>query len=115
MVGHFKGPTPENETEKQLIDLMINYKMNIGSEEITMMGIQKGYSLIFTLFLVGPAVMGLYLSRAVPSSVLRKVNLIYIGTLSATLAISLIYFFIIPTTCIAISALFFVIAAFRIK
>jgi hypothetical protein len=115
MVGHFKEPAPENETEKQLLDLMINYKMYIGSDEITMMGLQKGFSLVFTLFLIWPGVLGLYVSKRVSTQLLRNINFIYVGVLLAELAISLVYFFIIPTACVAIATLFFGIAIFRIK
>ena len=115
MVGHFHGATATNDTEKQLLDMMTNYKMNIGSDVITMMGLQKGFSLLFTVLLVWPGALGLYLAKTVTTQALRNVNFMYAGAMITETIISQIYFFIVPTACVAIATLFFVIAAFRIK
>lgn len=117
LVGHFIGPIPENDTEKQMLDLMINYNMNIGSETVTMMGLYKGFSLCFSLLFLWTGFMGLFLSKnlAENSTALRKAAYTYTIALGIMLAISLVYFFMIPTTCISVAFVFFAIAAFRIK
>ena len=115
LVGHFNGLTPTNDTEKQLLDLMINYKMYIGSDEITMMGMQKGFSLLFTVLLIWPGMLGLYLAKNSTTQTLRIVNFMYVGAMVIETGVSQIYFFIVPTACVAISTLFFVIAAFTIR
>jgi hypothetical protein len=117
LFGHFQEPIAQNETEQQLLDLMTNYTMNIGSETITMMGLQKGFSLLFSLLMLWPGVLGLYLAKTLQGQTkhLRTINFMYVGAMSIETAISLTYFFIIPTTCIVLGLLFFVIAAFRLK
>ena len=117
LIGHFQEPIVENESEKQMLDLMINYKMKIGSDTITMMGLQKGFSLCFSLLFVWTGVLGLFLANTLASNTatLRKISFIYVGALGVETTISLIYFFMAPTACIAVALLFFIIAAVRIK
>jgi hypothetical protein len=68
-----------------------------------------------TLLLFFPGVLGLYLAKAVSIHVLRNINFIYLGAMVIETVISQIYFFIVPTACVATALLFFVIALFRLK
>lgn len=117
--GHFAGGLQAtNDTEKQLLDLMINYKMQLGSDTITMMGLQKGFSLCFSILFLWSGSLGLYLSSkkvGIAPSILRTVSIFYALILILTAVISITYFFLIPTLCIVICLICFALASLRFK
>jgi hypothetical protein len=118
LIGHFQVPLPENDTEKQLLDLMATYQIDVGNgEAVTMQGLQKGFSLFFSLFFLWSGSLSLSLSHrlAEQKTLLKNISIINTISLGIGTGISLVYFFLIPTTCIALALLFFTIASFRIN
>ena len=118
LFGHFKEAIPENETEQHLLSLMINYKMNVGfGQTITMMKLQKGFSLCFSLLFLWSGVMGLFLSRQVSDQpmLLKRISMLYTSALLIGTVISLMYFFLAPTVCFALALISFSIASKQIR
>jgi len=117
LVGHFREAIPADETEKQMLDLMTNYQVKVGSGAVTMMGIYKGFSLTFSLLFLWTGVFSLFLVKQLGDNValMRKIAIINTGALAILTGISLYYFFFIPTTCIVLALIFFVLAVIRIK
>jgi hypothetical protein len=118
LIGHFKVAVPTNDTEKQLLDLMANYQIDVGNgDTITMQGLQKGFSLFFSLFFLWSGSLSLLLSHrlAEQKALLRNISFINTISLGIGTGISLVYFFLIPTACIAVAFLFFTIASSRIN
>lgn len=116
--GHFAGGLqPSNDEEMQLLDLMTNYKIQLGTDSITMMGLQKGFSLCVSLLFLWSGTIGLYLAAnsAIPAASLKRISLIYIGMLLIATVISITYFFLVPTVCNILCLLSFVIASFQLK
>ena len=117
MIGQLQEQVPENETEKQLIELMTTVKIGVGLGTMTMRGIQEGLGYSFSLLFLWTGVIGLLLAKPLSQnpSTLKRISIVYSCALVLETAVSVIYFFIIPTACIALALLFFVIAAFKIK
>ena len=118
LFGHFQKAVPENETEEQLLSLMINYKMDVGFGQIlTMMELQKGFSLCFSLLFLWSGVLGLFLSRQLSSQpmLLKRISKLYASALLIGTVISMMYFFLAPTLCFALALISFSIASIRIQ
>ena len=115
--GFLVEPVPADETEKQLYDLMTNYQVDVGTGTITMEDIQTGFSLTFSVLLLWTGVLGLFLVKHLAQNplTLRKIALIYSGGLVIETAISVIFFFIVPTAFLVLCLIFFAIAVLRIK
>jgi hypothetical protein len=82
-----------------------------------MMGIQKGFSLCFSLMFLWSGVLGLFLVKQLKDNApaLRKAAIINTVALVVATGIGLVYFFAIPNACIALCLIFFAISVFRIK
>lgn len=116
--GHFAGGLePSNDSEKQLLDLMTNYKIQVGSDTITMMGLQKGFSLCLSLLFLWTGILGLYLvsNSTVPKETLKTISFIYTIMLVMSTTLSFTYFFFMPTLCNVLCLLSFGIAYVRLK
>ncbi len=105
----FEPLTPANETEKQLLDLMTNYKFNLMGSMRTMSELLRGFSISFMLSALVLGALDLLLSRE-RTGLLKRVALINILWLAAMTAISGRYFFIVPTSFLAVAALIFALA-----
>ena len=116
--GQFAEPEPKNETERQLFELAKTTQIDVGSgATITVHGTQMGFGLWFSLSLIWAGVMSLFLVKQLQhhAGALRKVAIFNSGFLILGVGISLAYFFFIPTTCLALSLIFFVLASIRLK
>jgi hypothetical protein len=115
MTGVFLEPLPANDTERQLHELASTYKFPLpGGPSRTMLEITSGFSLVYALMLALTGGLGLIVSRRAAYD-----DLLFVATARALaggyivlLAISVTHFFLIPTTCTAVIALSFAIAAF---
>jgi hypothetical protein len=105
----FQKPVPANETERQLLDLMSNYKFNVAGSLRTMNDFLRGFSVSFMLAAFGFGFFDLMLSRE-RIGLLKRAALINIIWLTAMTAVSLRYFFIVPTSFLAVTLLIFVLA-----
>lgn len=118
LIGQFQEPTPANERERQLWELMTTYQVDVGNgATVTIMGIQKGFSLCFSLMFLWAGVLGLFLVKQFAGNPggLRKIAIINSAALVIGTGISVVYFFFIPTACFALALVFFILAVFRIK
>ena len=104
-----KAPVPANDTEKQLLDLMANYKFNLMGSIRNMTDLQQGFSIAFTLAALGLGALDLLLSRE-RTGLLKRVALINTIWLAAMTANSLRYFFAAPTSFLVASLLIFTLA-----
>ena len=116
MVGHLSGPqAPTNETERQLLELATTYAFPMPAGQTrTMMNFTNGFSLVFSLMLALSGGLGLIVMRRSDDlTLLLSTARALAGAYVVMLAISLTYFFIIPTICIAAIALCFSMASVR--
>ena len=105
----FEKPVPANPTEKQLLDLMSNYKFNVMGSMRTTDNFLRGFSISFMLSALGLGALDLALCRE-RSDLLKRVALINTIWLAAMTAVSLRYFFIFPTSFLATALLIFAAA-----
>lgn len=102
-------PVPANDTERQLLDLMANYKFNLMGSARSMADLMRGFSVSFMVAALGLGVLDLLLSRERPA-LLKRVALINAIWLAAMTAVSLHYFFVVPTSFLAAALLIFALA-----
>ena len=102
-------PLPANDTERQLLDLMANYKFNLMGSLRGMADLMQGFSASFTVAALGLGVLDLSLARE-RAGLLKRVALINTIWLVATTAISLHYFFAAPTSFLAVALMIFALA-----
>ena len=105
----FEKPVPANDTERQLLDLMANYKFNLMGSARSMADLMRGFSVSFMVAALGLGVLDLLLSRERPG-LLKRVALINAIWLAAMTAVSLHYFFVVPTSFLAAALLIFALA-----
>ena len=105
----FEKPVPANDTERQLLDLMVNYKFNLMGSARSMADLMRGFSVSFMVAALGLGVLDLLLSRERPG-LLKRVALINAIWLAAMTAVSLQYFFVVPTSFLAAAWLIFALA-----
>ena len=108
-ISFFQKLLPANDTEKQLLDLMSSYTFNLMGSFRSMAGMLRGFSLSFMLAVLGFGVIDLMLSRE-RAGLLKRMALINIIWLAAMTAVSLRYFFIVPTSFLAATLLIFILA-----
>ena len=104
-----RDPVPANDTEKQLLGLMSGYKFNLLGSIRTMAGMLRGFSVSFMLAALGFGLFDMVLFRE-RAGLLKRAALINILWLAAMTAISLHYFFIVPTSFLAATLIIFVLA-----
>jgi hypothetical protein len=104
-----RDPVPANDTERQLLGLMSSYKFNLLGSIRTMAGMLRGFSVSFMLAALGFGVFDMVLFRE-RAGLLKRAALINITWLAAMTAISLHYFFIVPTSFLGTTLLIFIAA-----
>src|SRR4029450_6474362 len=105
----FQRPVPANDTEKQLLELMANYKFNLLGSSRSMDDLIYGFSVAFMLAAFGLGVFDLLLSRE-RAGLLKRVAGINTIWLAAMTVVSLRYFFVAPTSFLAAGLLIFALA-----
>jgi hypothetical protein len=105
----FRPQIAHNETERQLIDLLTNYKMNVMGSMRTMQNFLRGFSIAFMMAALGFGVLDLTVS-AERAGLLKRVALVNVIWLIAMEVNSLLNFFVIPTSFLSITLLIFVLA-----
>jgi|SRR5579863_8604320 len=100
---------PANDTERQLLNLMSNYKFDLVGSMRTMDGLLRGFSISFMLGTIGFGVLDLLVSGE-RSGLVKRIALVNAIWLAALTAISLRYFFIVPTSFLVAALLLFVVA-----
>lgn len=105
----FEKPVPANETERQLLDLMSNYRFNLMGSMRSMDNLLRGFSISFMIGMLGLGALDLVLARE-RAGLLKLVALVNIIWLAAMTAVALRYFFVFPITCLAVALLIFALA-----
>jgi hypothetical protein len=100
---------PANDTERQLLGLMSSYKFNLMGSARSMSDLLRGFSVSFMLGALGFALFDLLLFRE-RAGLLKRAALANIIWLAAMTGVSLYYFFIVPTSFLAVTLLIFVLA-----
>lgn len=97
-IGLFITPTPANETERQLLDLMINYKQDLGAGiHRSMMELFKALSSCFSLLCLLGALTNFYLLRKkVDPSIVRGLVGIQIFVFGICLGVMALLTFLPP-------------------
>ena len=105
----FQRPVPANDTERQLLGLMANYKFNLMGSERSMADLMRGFSIAFMLAALGLGGLDLLVSRE-RAGLLKRVAMVNTIWLAAMTGVSLHYFFAAPTSFLAAPLLIFALA-----
>jgi hypothetical protein len=100
---------PANESERQLLDLMSNYKFNVMGSMRSMNDFLRGFSVAFMVGMIGLGVLDLVLARE-RAGLLKRVALVNIAWMTVMTAVGVRYFFIAPIVLMAATLLIFVVA-----
>ncbi|MHC5024086.1 MAG: LIC_13387 family protein [Planctomycetota bacterium] len=106
--AHFAPPPPPvDETEEEMWRLVTEYERNLMGSPRTLMDLMKGFSLCFSLLLLFGGATNLVLMGLRPRDQGLGRALVLLSTImiSATLAISMFYFFLAPTFLLALTLL----------
>ena len=101
--------SPANETERQLIGLMANYRFNVMGTLRSMDEFLRGFSISFMLAALVVGALDLVLRRE-RAALLKQVALVNAIWLAVMTAVSLRYFFVIPTSFLVVALLIFTAA-----
>lgn len=104
-----KPMIPANDTERQLLDLMANYKFNLMGSMRSMMDLLRGFSIAFMFAALGFGVIDLAMARE-RAELLKRLALINAAWLALMLANGLHYFFAAPNFFLAVGLVIFALA-----
>ena len=108
-ISLLQKPAPVNDTERQLLDLMTGYKFNLLGSLRSMYELMRGFSIVFMLSALLLGVLALLLSGE-RAALLKRVAAVTTVWLVLVTAISLHYFFIVPSSFLAVALLLFALA-----
>jgi hypothetical protein len=108
-ISLFQNMAATNDTEKQLIDLMNNYRFDMMGSLRNMAELLRGFSVAFMITVLGLGILDIAVSGE-RAGLLKRVALINALWMTAMLANSLRYFFVVPTSFLAVATLIFVAA-----
>jgi hypothetical protein len=110
-------PQGKNETEKQLLDLMNNYKMNMGAGfHRSMSDLFTSVSACFTLIFILGALINLYLIRQhAPVALVKGIVGIQALIFGVIFVVTLFLAFLPPITCAGLVFLLLSLSYFRLK
>ncbi|GAC1624891.1 MAG: hypothetical protein PVS2B2_19970 [Candidatus Acidiferrum sp.] len=98
-----------NETERRLLDLMANYKFDLMGSVRSMSDLMRGFSISFMVAAIGFGALDLLLSNE-REGLLKRLALINTIWLAVMTAVSLRYFFILPTSFFVAALVIFALA-----
>lgn len=104
-----KPMTPANDTERQLLDLMVSYKFNLMGSMRSMMDLLNGFSVAFMLATLAFGAFDLAVARE-RAGLLKRLALINAVWLALMLANGLHYFFAAPNSFLAVGLIIFTFA-----
>jgi hypothetical protein len=105
----FGKNAPANDSERQLLDLMTNYKFILMGSTVTMEGFLRGFSISFLIAMIGIGTLDLVLAGE-RAELLKRVALVNAILLAAMTANSVRYFFVVPTSFLALGLMLFALA-----
>jgi len=108
LLGELSGPPPpQDETARNLFHLLQTYALDLAGTKRTMSDLLHGYSVMMSAQSIALGIIGWLI---VPD---RSMCTVYgVACLTFT-AVSVVYFFFIPTSFVAIAFAFFAAASFR--
>lgn len=117
MLGIVSSSKPNNETEKTLLDLMQNYKFDLGSGFLhSMDDVMLAFSISFALLLFFSAVLNFYLLKTnIAPNILRGVIVINLLTYILCFTTMALLTFLPPIVCTGLISLFLMIALMQIR
>jgi len=104
-----KARVPSNDTERQLLYLMSNYKFDLLGSMRSMQNLMTGFSISFMFAAIGLGAVDFALRRE-RAQLLKRIALLNTLWLTAMTAVSLRYFFALPTSFLAAALLIFLLA-----
>lgn len=104
-----KAPVPSNDTERQLLGLMSSYKFDLLGSMRSMQNLMTGFSISFMFAALGLGAFDFALRRE-RAELLKRVALLNTLWLTAMTAVSLRYFFAVPTSFLSAALLIFLLA-----
>jgi hypothetical protein len=104
-----KAPVPSNDTERQLRDLMSDYKFDLLGSMRSMQNLMTGFSISFMLAALGLGAVDLSLWRE-PAELLKRIAIVNTLWLAVMTAVSVRYFFAAPTSFLAAALILFLLA-----
>jgi hypothetical protein len=108
-ISLFRDLVPANDTERQFIDLMTNYKFNLMGSLRSMSDLMRGFSIAFMLTPLAFGVLDLVLARE-RTGLLKRVALVQIIWLAVMIVVALRYFFAAPQSFLAVALIIFVLS-----
>ena len=114
MIGTLSGrPAPTNDIERSFFHLLETYRFALPGAARTFAELTQGFSLTFSLFLALTGATGLSVVRRASTDAMLVPALARMNAVAfvVLLVISLTYWFLVPTLCIAVSAAAFIIAS----
>jgi hypothetical protein len=108
-ISLFQKPMIRNESEKQLVDLMTNYRFTVMGSVRTMNDFVRGFSISFGLATLGFAVLDFGVCRE-RAQLLKRVALCNVLWLVAMTVISWHYFFAAPASFLTVTLIIFALA-----
>jgi len=104
-----KAPVPSNDTERQLRDLMSDYKFDLLGSMRSMQNLMTGFSISFMLAALGLGAVDLSLWRE-PAELVKRIAIVNTLWLAVMTAVSVRYFFAAPTSFLAAALILFLLA-----
>src|SRR4030095_3851894 len=92
-----KAPGTSNDTERQLLDLMSDYKFDLLGSMRSMQNLMTGFSISFMLAALGLGAVDLSLWRE-PAELIKRIAIVNTLWLAVMTAVSVRYFFAAPTS-----------------
>jgi hypothetical protein len=111
------GQMPSNETEEKLLSLMNHYHRHVGGSSISMMDIQNGLSLCYSIFFLWAGILNLLILKGLVRNkrLLSQISIVNAVVLFIGAWISVEYFFWLPFVSFLVTGILFVVAAFRMQ
>jgi hypothetical protein len=100
---------PANETERQLLDLMSNYKFDVMGSMRSMNDFLRGFSVAFMVGMIGMGVLDLVLARE-RAALLKRVALVNVVWMAVMAVVGVRYFFIAPVSLMVATLVIFALA-----
>jgi hypothetical protein len=122
LVGHFillphfllsdTGIIPGNETERELLALMNNYHRIVGGSSVSMMDIQNGLSLCYSLLFFWIGGINILIAKPVRRNhrLLARISFLNASLLFAGVIVAMLYFFWLPVVSFGAPSFLYLLA-----
>lgn len=117
LMGHLssKDAPPQNEQERQLKELLYGYKADLMGTMRSQGEIVEGFSLAISILMLGAGLTALTVARSRDPRVVASVAMVNCGWVGITLGISLRYWFLAPTSFLAVAFVCFLVSVVRLR